>query len=145
MPYVAKNYTGAPDAPKDKWVCNRQSTRQPFEKLPPKDTWDSPEYCGQCVSFVVRVCTTLPQRVSAWKKGDQVKDNKAIAEGTVIATFTPTGNYKGHVAVFVSMNALGIKVWDQYVYGSRPKAIGPRVIRWNGTGVNNGNTYYVVE
>lgn len=68
-----------------------------------------------------------------------------IAEGTAIATFNQAGVYQGHAAIYVKQDDIGIHVYDQWITGAG-KPIGPRVIRWNGSGVsNNGAGYYVIE
>ena len=145
VPYVATNFENNQFTPKGSWVCARPSKLPPFkDKPPPKEDQGNPDYCGQCVSFVSVVCRSLPPRTSQWKKGDPVKD-AALAKGTIIATFSAGGGYQGHAAVYVSQSAAGIVVMDQWVAGKQPKAIGLRTIRWNGSGINDGGSYYVVD
>ena len=145
MPFVAINYSNNANAPIDKWVCTRTSRLGPFSSLPANTTRNNPDYCGQCVSYVTTVCPTIPVNTSEWKKGVPVKGNKSLAEGTAIATFNATGHYQGHAAIYVSQDDQGIHVYDQWVTGAG-KAIGPRLIKWNGHGVsNNGAGFYVIE
>jgi len=145
MPFVSINYSNNANAPVDKWVCTRTSTLGPYSSPPANSTRHNPDYCGQCVSYVTTVCPTIPVSTSEWKKGVIVKGNKSIAEGTAIATFNATGDYQGHAAIYVSQDDHGIHVYDQWVTGAG-KAIGPRLIRWNGQGVsNNGAGFYVIE
>jgi len=65
--------------------------------------------------------------------------------GTAIATFDANGQYVGHAAIYVKQDAVGIHVYDQWITGAG-KAVGARMIRWNGSGVSNrGDGFYVVE
>ena len=113
--------------------------------LPPVDTRGYADFCGQCVSFVTRVCPTIPVATSQWKKGKQVKGDLGIVAGTAIATFDGNGRYFGHAAIYESQTPVGINVWDQGITG-KGKPIGPRLIRWNGTGISNdGDGFHVVD
>ena len=144
MAYVGTNFRTHPKAPVGQWVCSPTTTLGPFTEAP-KDKSKGPNFCGQCVSYVKTVCPTLPA-TSAWTKGDPVKEKKDILPGTVIATFDDKGKYLGHAAIYAGQNAIGIEVYDQWVTPPNPKAIGPRVLKWNApVTVNNGDKYYVVE
>ena len=128
-----------------KWVCAPGCSLGPYTTAPPDDVTSDPNYCGQCVSYVKRVCPSLPQ-TSKWIKGLPVKDNKNVVEGTVIATFNESGKYWGHAAIYVSQNDKGIDVYDQWITPPGPKAVGPRTLRWGAHGIaNNGDGFYVVE
>lgn len=145
MPYVSPNYAANTNAPKGNWVCTRTSSLGPFPAKPADGQRHSPDYCGQCVSYVVTVCPDIPVNTGRWTKGGQVKDDNTIAAGTAIATFDANGKYLGHAAIYVKQDAVGIHVYDQWITGAG-KAIGPRVISWNGIGVSNhGEGFYVVE
>ena len=145
MAYVALNYVSNPAAPVGKWVCAPTSSLGPFKEVPEGASTDGVDLCGQCVSYVKKVCPTLPQ-TKYWKKGKPVKDNKSIVPGTVIATFNSAGKYYGHAAIYVSQDVVGIHVYDQYIAPPSPKPIGPRTLRWNAHGLaNNGNNFSVVE
>lgn len=146
MPYIAPNYDKNPDAPPGDWVCSRASSQGPYTDIPPDQMQHGPNYCGQCVSYVTRVCPTIPVSTAAWRQGAVVKDNGKIVPGTAIATFDAKGRYYGHAAIYVRQDDTGIYVYDQWVTGRAPQAISPRTIRWNGSGIsNNGNSFYVVE
>ncbi len=145
MPFVSPNYRNHPDAPQGTWACTRISSLGPYEEIPPTDTRHSPNFCGQCVSYVTTVCATIPVNTAQWRKGAQVRGNATIAEGTAIATFNAAGQYHGHAAIYISQNNVGMQVMDQWVTGAG-KAIGQRLIKWEGAGIsNNGNGFYVVE
>lgn len=142
MPFVSSNYASIPAAPIGKWVCAPSSSIAASSTVPTNNT-QAPDYCGQCVSYVKHACPALPP-TSQWKKGELVKGNSAIVAGTAIATFNASGVYLGHAAIYVSQDDKAINVYDQYVT-SPPKAIGPRPIRFDGAGVNDGDNYYIIE
>ncbi len=145
MPYIAMNYKSNPKAPVGQWVCAPSSGLAPFPEVPDTGKTKGGNLCGQCVSYVKTVCPTLPLTF-AWRKGVAVKNNSKILPGTVIATFNDLGKYEGHAAIYVSQDSIGIQVYDQYITPPSPKAIGPRVLRWNAHGnSNNGDKFYVVE
>ena len=144
MAYIATNYLTNAKAPAGKWTCAPTSTLGPFDTAPTTHK-SHPDYCGQCVSFAKQACPTLPDTPS-WRKGKPVKDNKDVVAGTVIATFGSDDRYKGHAAIFVRQDKGGIYVYDQWVEGSAPKAVGPRTLRWGASNdVNNGDKFFVVE
>ena len=145
MPYIATNYSSNPKAPLGKWVCTRASSQGPYEKVPPAETRDRPNLCGQCVSYVTTVCPTIPVSTGAWKKGLQVKGNKEIAAGTAIATFDKDGNYSGHAAIYESQTDDGINVVDQWVTPPA-RAIHRRLLRFGAHGnSNNGDNFFVIN
>ena len=144
MPYVSQNYAKNADAPLKEWVCTRTSALGPYKTKPPKNQQGGPDFCGQCVSYVTTVCPTIPVATGKWKKGVPVKGNLTIAKGTAIATFS-NEKYQGHAAIYESQDKDGIHVYDQWVTGAG-KAVGTRLIKWDGSGVsNNGAGFYVVE
>ncbi len=117
----------------------------PYPAHPPTAARDTPDFCGQCVSYVTTVCPNIPVDTGKWRKGVPVKGTAGIAEGTPIGTFNSGGRYHGHAAIYVSQDSVGIQVYDQWITGAG-KRIGPRTIRWNGTGVsNNGAGFHVIE
>ncbi|MEP6606592.1 MAG: BPSL0067 family protein [Nitrosospira sp.] len=145
MPFVSADYKSHPSAPVRHWVCTRTSSLGPYAAHPSEGTRGNPSYCGQCVSFVTTVCSSIPVDTKEWTKGAPVKDHTTLAEGTVIATFDPQGRYRGHAAIYVNQDKDGIHVFDQWITGAG-KAIGPRLIKWGGSGVSNyGYGFYVVE
>ena len=120
-----------------------------FDRTSPH-TWPCPynlsgaNLCGQCVSYVKTVCPVLP-RTADWKKGAQVRGNKDILPGTVIATFNAQDKYEGHAAIYESQDDKGMTVYDQWFTGTG-KAIGSRFIKWDGNGIaNRGDGYYVID
>lgn len=144
MPYVSQNYLSNADAPMDQWICTRTSSLGPYKAMPPAKQRGGPDFCGQCVSYVTTVCPTIPVATSKWKKGVPVKGNTSITKGTAIATFV-NDRYFGHAAIYESQNDKGIRVYDQWVTGAG-KAVGSRLIKWDGNGVsNNGAGFYVIE
>ena len=144
MPYVSQNYSSNANAPMGEWVCTRTSALGPYKTTPPLAQRGGPDFCGQCVSFITTVCPAIPVATSKWKKGVPVKGNSLLGKGTAIATFVKDG-YSGHAAIYESQDEKGIHVYDQWVTGAG-KAIGPRLIKWDGTGVaNNGAGYYVID
>jgi len=125
MAYVSKNYDHNPAAPMGEW------------------TGQAPYY-GECVSYVKAVTPGLPQ-TSLWKKGAQVKGNPKLVAGTVIATFSGSGHYSGHAAIYESQNADGLHVVDQWItLPAQP--IHRRTLRFGAHGQsNNGDDFFVVE
>ena len=145
MAYLSANFLANPKAPVGQWTCAPTSTLGPFSEVPTGADTRGTDLCGQCVSYVKKVCPACPPTTS-WKKGAPVKDNKTILPGTVIATFNESGQYHGHAAIYVSQSPAGISVYDQYVTPPTPKAVGPRTLRWGAHGnSNNGDKFYVVE
>lgn len=145
MAYVSSNYKNNPNAPEGKWTCSPTSSLAPFAEAPSGEQTKGIDLCGQCVSYVKRVCPTLPS-TTHWKKGAAVKGHTTILPGTVIATFNNAGIYEGHAAIYVSQSTAGINVYDQWVTPPNPKAMGPRTLRWGAPGnSNNGDKFYVVD
>lgn len=144
MTYVSTNYATNAKAPAKQWTCAPTSSLGPFLQAPSGSNTKGNDLCGQCVSYVKKVCPTLPPSTS-WKKGAIVKNNSIISAGTVVATFNAVGKYEGHAAIYVSQDILGINVYDQYVTPPNPKAVGLRKLRWGAHGnSNNGDNFYVV-
>lgn len=144
MPYLATNYSNNASAPVNKWVCAPTSILGPFDAVPTTNT-QSPNYCGQCVSYVRRVCPALPQ-TTKWTKGQLAKGNAGLAAGTVIATFAENGSYSGHAAIYENQDSIGLRVYDQYATPPMPKPVGARILRFGAAGnSNNGDLFYVVE
>ena len=145
MAYVSANYVNNPNAPVGKWTCAPTSQVAPLDRAPTEAQSKAPDLCGQCVSYVKKVCPSLPATAN-WKKGVPVKGAKNIMAGTVIATFNAANKYEGHAAIYVSQNNDGISVYDQYRTPPTPKPVGPRLLRWGAQGnSNNGDRFYVVD
>ena len=75
----------------------------------------------------------------------------AIPAGTVIATFTKDGKYRGHAAIFEKVDDSGIHVVNQWIAGNNPLPVSRYTFAFkygmglNPTYVNDGDNYYVVE
>jgi hypothetical protein len=105
---------------------------------------------GQCVMFVLKV-TDAPAS-SLWSQGKLAKGLGPIDRppGTAIATFGENGKYtnrfdgSAHGAIYISQNAVGIDVWDQWT--GQPVHKRTLLFR-NGIGLacNDGDKFYVVE
>jgi len=146
MAFVSTNYKSNTKAPVGKWTCSPTTGLIPLSNEPIGDDTRGLKLCGQCVSYIKKVIPALSSKsTTSWKKGVQVKGNKTIKAGTAIATFNAAGKYKGHAAIYVSQNAVGITVYDQWVTG-KGKPVGSRVIRFGQKkDSNNGDKFYVVD
>ena len=104
----------------------------------------------ECAEFV-RQATNAPQTVS-WKKGVHVIKAKpgSIPRGTAIATFDkngryPTDSHGRHAAIYLSHDASGIRVLDQW---NKQGEVLERVIRVNQPEFPRSNAaihFYVIE
>ena len=74
MAYVSVNYSNNPAAPVGKWTCAPTSAKAPSDTVPASDATGGANLCGQCVSYVKKVCPTLPS-TATWTKGAPVKGN----------------------------------------------------------------------
>ena len=103
-------------------------------------------YKGECVSLVKKMCPGMPA-TRDWKRGKLVKGDMGVAKGTAIATFKADGKYKsgdGHAAIYISQDATGLLVWDQYNHPK--KGVGQRQLKFGGKGdSNDGDKFYVIE
>lgn len=107
---------------------------------------------AQC-AVLVEVLAKAPH-TSAWRKGRSVRRNLGIQPGTAIATFDEAGRYPNtstgdHAALYLSQDAMGIWVIEQYVGLEK---IQKRRIRFMNGAVpyhhnvaNNGDAYSVIE
>lgn len=109
----------------------------------------------QCVALVQHY-SNLP-KADTWKEGKAVLGNKDIVKGTAIATFIdgrypnlPRGN---HAAYYISQDAMGIVVMDQWADDEKKPAVSRRPLqkkgklpngKWNDI-VNNAEAYSVIE
>lgn len=105
---------------------------------------------GHCVPYVQQASGTPV--TSLWKQGKHVKGEFTIAKGTAIATFSSDGVYtnsldgSSHAAIYVSQDAVGINVWDQW----KGQPVHQRTIRFQGgaagvKAVNDGDAYSVID
>ena len=150
MAYVSADYKNNAKAPKNKFVGVSGS----FFFSGSLSDWKAGTSYGECVTYVKAVTPDLAlKQTKSWKKGDQVKGNSSIVEGTVVATFTGGGytGHENHAGIYEKQDASGIYVWDQYwdhkhKTPTNAKAVGQRLIRFGGPNpVNDGNAYFVVE
>jgi hypothetical protein len=83
-----------------------------------------------------------------WREGQPVRGDNSIKAGTVIATFVngrypdlPTNN---HAAIYMSQNAEGIQVIDQW--SGKPMGANYRTIKWGGGPgrSNDGDAFSIV-
>lgn len=104
---------------------------------------------GECVAFV-RAASGAPH-TSAWRQGRAVKGHHALAAGTAIATFDPSGRYgnhtdgRSHAAIYLRQDNASLVVLDQW---RRPKvqAVHERNINFGGaTPVNDGDAFFVIQ
>jgi hypothetical protein len=90
---------------------------------------------------------------SSWKAGKQVKGNTDIEKGTAIATFFngvyPRHKHGNHAALYISQDASGILVIDQFnpISGQTGfDKINRRKLTFGyPKPSNNGDLYYVIE
>ena len=109
----------------------------------------------QCVALL-QYYAKLPQ-TTTWKEGKSVLDELLLAKGTAIATFVggkyeslATGN---HAAFYVSKDAGGIWVMDQWANMATKPMVSKRYIRRKGKlpkggyidPSNNADAYSVIE
>jgi hypothetical protein len=120
------------------------------EKLQEEDKVGS----EQCVALVQHYAGA--PNTGSWKEGKGVLGKGAIVKGTAIATFVG-GRYESkshgnHAALFISADASGIWVMDQWKGDTKPK-ISKRHIKKKGTAKdgsfvdpsNNAEAFSVIE
>lgn len=108
---------------------------------------------GSCASLVQHY--TRVGKTSNWKEGEAVRDNTTIKKGTAIATFVdgvyPNHAHGNHAALYVSQDATGIKVVDQWEGEPGPHF---RVLSFKGKSAdgagwedpsNNGDAFSIIE
>jgi hypothetical protein len=110
---------------------------------------------GGACARLVQVYAKAPEAAS-WKEGEVVKGSKTIVKGTAIATFVngvyPNKSTGNHAALYISQDANGIKVMDQWKGDSKPK-VSSRVLRFKGKKTdgtyvdpsNNGDAFSVIK
>ncbi len=105
---------------------------------------------GHCVPFV-QTASGAPQ-TGLWTRGGLVKGDLTVKSGTAIATFSDQGKYTNsldgtsHAAIYVSQDAAGLHVWDQWL----GQPVHQRLSRFQGGAagtkpVNDGDFFYVIE
>jgi hypothetical protein len=107
---------------------------------------------GQCVALVQHYAGAPV--TSTWKEGAAVKGQTLLAKGTAIATFIggkyPNKAHGNHAALYISQDATGITVMDQW---TKKKKVGPRILRFQGKdkngnfidASNNGDAFSVIN
>ncbi len=105
---------------------------------------------GGCVALV-KHCTGAPE-TAKWKQGASVRGNLSIPTGTAIATFIdgkyPNQRHGNHAAIYISQNAEGIQVYDQWAEIRYKLGVHIRTIRWVSSGEDpsdDGDYFYVIE
>lgn len=107
----------------------------------------------QCAAIVQ--ATLNPGLASTWREGAQVRGNAQIKKGTAVATFVdgfyPNKSSGNHVAFYLSQDASGIRVMDQWLAANKPR-ISSRVMKFKGKNAsglfvdpsNNGDALSVI-
>lgn len=102
---------------------------------------------GQCVRYV-QVAAKAPA-TTQWVQGVKVRGAQNISKGTAIATFVdgqyPNNSTGNHAAIYLSQDADGILVLDQWVSQGKVKKRKIRFKGGSGSPSNDGDTFYVVE
>ena len=120
------------------------------------DALDTTDLVGthQCVALVQHYAKA--PHTSTWKQGSVVKGNLQITKGAAIATFVkgkyPNMGHGNHAALYVSRDAGGIWVMDQWKSEKRPKVY-KRYIQSKGKGrdgqyidpSNNADAFSIIE
>jgi hypothetical protein len=105
------------------------------------------KYNGECaagVQWALRENKVFIGLTSTWKQGRIVRGNK-ISPGTAIASFRDGKYQNDHAAIFVSQDANGITVYDQYNHPK--KNWGMRVLPFDLPGQdysNDGAFFYTI-
>jgi len=109
----------------------------------------------QCVALIIHYSNA--PNTAQWTQGKPVLGNLAIAKGTAIATFTDgtyasrgTGN---HAAYYLSQDAGGIWVMDQWASDTQKPTVSKRYLRRKGKNArgayidpsNNAEAYSIIE
>jgi len=102
---------------------------------------------GQCVAFVQEAAGA--PNTSEWTEGATVKGDTTILKGTAIATFTDgkypnkaTGN---HAAIYVTQDAAGLWVYDQWVGQGMVKKRQLKFRGGVGSASNDGDAFSVID
>jgi hypothetical protein len=108
---------------------------------------------GSCASLVMHY--TRVGVANKWKKGERVRGNATMKKGTAIATFVngvyPNLPHGNHAALYVSQEADGIWVVDQWADLEKPQK---RKLQFKGPNnaagpypdpSNNGDAFSIIE
>lgn len=108
-----------------------------------------------CVALVQHYAN-LPH-TSTWSAGPVVKGNTTIAKGTAIATFVdgkyPNKAHGNHAAFYISQDATGIRVMDQWAGDKSKPTISSRPLLFKGRNKdgsfkdpsNNADAFFVIQ
>ncbi len=113
----------------------RREKKMPFVKANVDSLEGQPKVGGgQCVRLVQHYSAGIGT-ASQWREGAVVMGNTALAKGTAIATFVngvyPNQASGNHAAYYISQDAGGITVMDQWAGPGKP-TISSRYIRSKG-------------
>jgi hypothetical protein len=108
----------------------------------------------QCVDLV-KTYAKAPES-ALWKEGKKVKGNPSITKGTAIATFVnkkyPNLSHGNHAALYVSQDASGIWVMDQWKGDAKKPTVSKRYLRSKGEAggkfvdpCNNADAFSVID
>lgn len=113
---------------------------------------------GQCVALVEAYTNVRRPAATYWQPDGAVRGNAALQRGTAIATFVngryPSHPHGNHAALYISQDAKGIWVVDQYIgHGGTASGITKRYLRFKGalpSGTyidpsNNGDAFSVIK
>ncbi len=107
---------------------------------------------GSCAGLVQHY--TQVGHTSNWKEGEIVRSNATIRKGTAVATFVngkyPNNEHGNHAALYVSQEASGVWVVDQWETLTKP---GKRKLAFLGKNAdgsykdpsNNGDSLSIIE
>jgi len=121
------------------------------------DDLDQTDLVGshQCVALVQHYANA--PNTSNWKEGEPVKGKLGIEKGTAIATFVngkyPNARHGNHAALYISQDAGGIWVMDQWKGDPKKPKVSKRYLlskgkRRNGSYIdpsNNADAFSVIE
>lgn len=108
-----------------------------------------------CVALVQHYAAV--PHTSTWQEGAAVRGNTTIAKGTAIATFVngkyPNAAHGNHAAFYVSQDATGIKVMDQWTNMKKKPKVSSRVLSFQGKDrngklldpSNNGDAFSIIK
>ena len=109
----------------------------------------------QCVALVQHYAKV--PHTSTWKEGKAVKGHLQIAKGTAIATFVsgkyPNIGHGNHAALYISQDAGGIWVFDQWKGDPKKPKVSKRYLLSKGKGKdgkyvdpsNNADAFSTIE
>ncbi len=133
------------------------STPLPTYRYADVETLDGAAKVGshQCVALV-QLKAGAPL-TAAWRQGAAVKGLTLLQKGTAIATFVngqyPNRRHGNHAALYISQDARGILVMDQWTSNTRKPKISRHLLRFLGKDrhgnyidpANNGDAFSVIN